>query len=170
MWDCPCVISMCPGPFVGELGLMWMQPRLSSGCAGSCHFGKGARLEMEKLELELAVSTSLLSGCHRPVRGRACSPVAGVEALRVRLELTLRPLKCVFSLLPTLGFLFQRKRLLKQVGLMYSDHSSICSLSQKHATISSLLLLWPPEIQCSAVAWSEWGWNAPLLGLGHAAR
>lgn len=90
--------------------------------------------------------SSLLSGCHHPRRGRTCSQVAGVEALRVRLELTLRPLKCVFFLLPTLGFLLQRKRVLKQVGLVWSDHSHICSLAQRHTTVSSFLLLWPPEI------------------------
>lgn len=90
--------------------------------------------------------SSLLSGSPHPVRGRACPQLAGVEALRVRLELTLRPLQCVFFLLPTLGFLLQRKRVLKQVGLVCSDHSSTCSLAPMHSTISSFLLLWPPQI------------------------
>lgn len=35
---------------------------------------------------------SLLCGCHSPVRGRICSPVFGLEALRVKFSKSLLPL------------------------------------------------------------------------------
>ena len=45
-------------------------------------------------------TASLFSGCHHPIRGWVWSPVAGTEALRVRLKLALFPLSVCFPLSP----------------------------------------------------------------------
>lgn len=123
------------------------QPRLCSGCAGSCHVGEGAGLEMEELGLQPAVRHSVCSAqwLSPPRQGQGCSQLAGVEALRVRLELTLCPLQCVFPS-PHSGIFAPKEESTEEVGLVCSDHSSICSLAPTHPTISSFLLLWPPQI------------------------
>ena len=46
----------------------------------------------------LGGASSLLHDCHSPVGGRGCSPVAGVEALRVRFSKAPLPLSMYFVL------------------------------------------------------------------------
>lgn len=102
MWECPCATSMGPVPFLGELGLMWTP---ATSLLGVCRVGEGVGLEMEGLGLQPAVRHSVFSAqwLSPPCQGQGCSQLAGVEALRVRLELTLPFTVCV-SFSPLWGF------------------------------------------------------------------
>ena len=144
MWECPCATSMGPVPFLGELGLMWTP---ATSLLGVCRVGEGAGLEMEGLGLQPAVRHSVFSAqwLSPPCQGQGCSQLAGVEALRVRLELTLCSLQCVFPS-PHSGVFAPKEESTEEAGLVCSDHSIVCSLAPTHPTISSFLLLWPPQI------------------------
>ena len=88
MWECPCLGCVCPVLLLWGLVLVWMPARLSSECAGhypldkgyDCHCGAQSRCWM------LGGASSLLCGSHYPVGGRFCSPVVGVEALKVEFD------------------------------------------------------------------------------------
>lgn len=63
--------------------------------------------------------------------------------------------------------IFVSKEEITEVGLMYSGPGpSVCSLAQRHATISSFSVAVATRDLVSAAAWSEWGWDAPLFSLG----
>ena len=53
-------------------------------CADHYPLGRGCNLCCgdQSLHWILVGASSLLFGCHSPVRGRVCSPVVGIEALR----------------------------------------------------------------------------------------
>lgn len=59
-----------PNAFGERAGLGRYKPCLSSGCAGSYHFGRGGSIDGGQ-ELEPAeVGLSLLSGCHFLIKGK----------------------------------------------------------------------------------------------------
>lgn len=73
------------------------KPCLSSGCAGSYHFGRGwIQRWRARAGASWEVGLTLLSGCHCLIRGNTRPQVAGVAALRSGCQLTPFPLSVCF--------------------------------------------------------------------------
>lgn len=122
---------------------------------------------MEKLELEPAVSTLSAQWLSPPLPGAGPAPSCWSRSPEGQAWADSSPFEvCVFPFLPTRGFLFQRKRLLKRVGLVYSDHSSVCSLASKacHTSLFSVAVATRDLVLGCSMEWVGAGCSLFLAG------
>ena len=97
----------------------------------------------------------MLTEFHHPVRGRICSQVAKAESLKVRLELALFPLVCIFTS-PCTGAFAPKKGSPAASGAVYVQRSK--STSADNSTPAQMQPMFAPFPGCgphrsSAVLW-----------------
>lgn len=131
MCNHPC--ANCVSPIFWVQGLFASHDgRTSKGSAGchpsdrGCGWCHGDKSLVWKL-----CRTSLLCGCHRPVKDGVCFPVVWVEALRVRFDKGLL-LMCVNVLSPRRWALMHVRPVWSQRTYAPSDHAGVLGSTQKH--------------------------------------
>lgn len=160
---------LCPGPSWGELDLMWTQVTYFFRVCTMYHLGREWSGD-EGAREGFGCGASLLNGHYHSIRDQVWSQFARTKAQRVRLEVTLLPLRLIFPS-PYTGTFPQRKEYWSECcpwtdrGLRYClcRHPWLCSdMALGSISPCSSQLITIPCFCHSILLWNhQQGWQEP---------
>lgn len=172
MWECTCVNSTYSTPLLTGINLMWMPVMSFLRECWQLSLWQEVQLLIEELESDRGVRQDLLSAQwpSPPCQVGGLLSSWWNRTLEGFAQASSIPFNRVFFHLPTLGPLYQRRALLKQIWyahrgpvLCLCRHLGLCS-DVAHGT--SFPLLQPPQIQCQTMACSGQGQSIHLAWTG----